>query len=261
MIKDKPGNDVRMSLTRAQLFDATGCYSFPFNFNAIRLRKTLPSSHIVPFHTDYSLETTQIPLQVGVGGQLTFITHEGIYQPDMKVGYSITHNGKVAHGVTALESGIRISLFLCQLPEDDIVDEVLEYFTFADRLRRWYDRKPDIQQVILDYWNRDLDQKDDFEVVNRSHMLSPVNFKVDKRLPYQVGQSMFQQRKFCLQMTEVPSRQVIMEWVDEFNMFMENRSTEEPSFGVDVIWHTRLQKSNYEEYCLERFGTFIDHLF
>ena len=48
------------------------------------------------------------------GGRLVFATASfGFDQPSRPAGSAVIHTDRVAHGVTALRSGVRYSLFLC----------------------------------------------------------------------------------------------------------------------------------------------------
>ena len=53
------------------------------------------------------------------GGRLVFATSSGFEMPRRPAGTACTHTFEVVHGVTAMESGTRYSLFLCNTKGTD----------------------------------------------------------------------------------------------------------------------------------------------
>ena len=83
----------------------------------------------VPFHTDYSARTMQIALnEEGVcdGGLLVLATlPDGKFVvPSRRAGTFTIHTRGVVHGVTALRSGVRYSLFLCDTRQDVSLSQI-----------------------------------------------------------------------------------------------------------------------------------------
>jgi hypothetical protein len=79
----------------------------------------------VHFHTDFSRRTMQVALngeEEYEGGRLVFATGSaGFVRPSRPAGSATIHSGSIAHGVTALVSGVRYSLFLCDTTGNDTV--------------------------------------------------------------------------------------------------------------------------------------------
>ena len=77
----------------------------------------------VPFHTDYSARTMQVALNeedTCDGGNLVLATLPGgkFVVPSRRAGTFTIHTRGVVHGVTALRSGVRYSLFLCDTRQE-----------------------------------------------------------------------------------------------------------------------------------------------
>ena len=99
-------------MTRAQLEAVVGAptlsnleAAFGDDYDVIRLRRTVAlPGHFVPFHTDHSRRTMQIPLNDDYdGGDLVFVTgKEGVRVPDRPAGSFTIHTSNVVHGVTEL---------------------------------------------------------------------------------------------------------------------------------------------------------------
>ena len=84
--------------------------------DTIKLRRVAASGHCIAFHTDFSRRTMQVALNGDDeydGGRLLFATASGFEQPRRPAGSATIHTRSVVHGVTALRSGTRYSLFLC----------------------------------------------------------------------------------------------------------------------------------------------------
>jgi len=72
----------------------------------------------VNFHTDCAIKTLQAPLNGDneyEGGKLVYATAgAGLQYPPRPAGSATLHDNTIAHGVTALTSGVRYGLFLLQ---------------------------------------------------------------------------------------------------------------------------------------------------
>jgi large subunit ribosomal protein L40e len=123
-IAGKPESlDVRVSVTAERLEAVVGeeavrvlAEAFGDRFDTIKLRRVEAHGMCVPFHTDYSRRTMQVALNSEddyAGGRLVFATAAGFEMPRRPAGTACTHTFEVVHGVTAMESGTRYSLFLC----------------------------------------------------------------------------------------------------------------------------------------------------
>ena len=117
-------DDLRMPLSVEQLIGVVGepafgslAKLFGGPFDTIKLRRVSAHGKCIAFHTDCSSRTIQIALNdetKNEGGRLVFATASfGFDQPSRPAGSAVIHTDRVAHGVTALRSGVRCSLFLC----------------------------------------------------------------------------------------------------------------------------------------------------
>jgi hypothetical protein len=71
----------------------------------------------IKFHTDTHLRTMQVMLNDETaysGGRVVFATDQGFRQPRRAAGTATIHGGRVVHGVTGLEAGVRYGLFFFQ---------------------------------------------------------------------------------------------------------------------------------------------------
>jgi hypothetical protein len=88
--------------------------------SSIKLRRTTANEgRSIHFHTDASKKTMQVVLNENEddcnGGRLVFATCKGFIVPCRLAGSCTIHEGDILHGVTALQSGVRYSLFLLLL--------------------------------------------------------------------------------------------------------------------------------------------------
>lgn len=70
---------------------------------------------MIGFHRDVSCKTMQVPLNLETDyreGRVLYAAHDGFLAPARTPGSYTVHDKRVAHGVTALKSGLRYSLFL-----------------------------------------------------------------------------------------------------------------------------------------------------
>ena len=83
-------------------------------WDEIKLRRCAAHGKHINFHTDFALETMQVPL-VGDdsyrGGRLVFLNESGVRTPKRPAGSATVHNNRILHGVSELVSGVRYSLF------------------------------------------------------------------------------------------------------------------------------------------------------
>jgi ubiquitin len=117
--------DIRIEISYQELTQYVGkeaaervMRSFNRCFDTIKLRRVCAHGRCIAFHTDYSLQTMQIPLnepQDYAGGRLLFATAAGLEQPPRKPGSAVIHTKDAVHGVTTLVSGSRYSLFVCDI--------------------------------------------------------------------------------------------------------------------------------------------------
>ena len=85
----------------------------------VKLRRCAAHGRCIPFHLD---DTTQQVMQVPlngddtyVGGRLVFASPQGTCVPVRPAGSATLHNCKIVHGVTALQTGVRYSLYVVLL--------------------------------------------------------------------------------------------------------------------------------------------------
>ena len=91
-------------------------------YNKIIVRRVEEHGRIIKFHTDtnpFTNRTLQVPLNEQgtregeyVGGQLVYVTSEGLQTPRRRAGSGTVHDDRVVHGVTKLARGVRYSLYL-----------------------------------------------------------------------------------------------------------------------------------------------------
>eukprot|EP00035_Acanthoeca_spectabilis_P031066 m.12365 g.12365 ORF g.12365 m.12365 type:complete len:811 (-) comp4539_c0_seq2:111-2543(-) len=126
-------SDLRLPLTKDKLIELVGtsavkrlAVAFDGVVNTMKLRRvTAENGKCVPFHTDFSLRTMQVALNGDdeyTGGRLVFLTSRGFEQPTRPAGSATIHTATVAHGVTALTSGVRYGLFFCNTPQPHATD-------------------------------------------------------------------------------------------------------------------------------------------
>ena len=117
--------DLKIQLSDAELTKLIGKKSFAQlsalmggMHDTILLRRCMEHGKVIKFHTDYSYQTLQVPLNEDYkGGHLVYITQRGMEYPDRSAGSFTLHRNDILHGVTRLESGIRYGLFLLQKKE------------------------------------------------------------------------------------------------------------------------------------------------
>jgi ubiquitin len=84
--------------------------------DAIALRRTEATGRWIGWHTDDAERTLQVPLSSGAdctGGVLMYAGADGtMVVRERKPGFPFAHHGKVVHGVTRLDSGLRYGLYL-----------------------------------------------------------------------------------------------------------------------------------------------------
>lgn len=93
----------------------------------------------------------QIPLNEPneyTGGELMFATEKGFELPERVAGAPVIHTKNTVHGVTALASGVRYSLFVCDTRQEDTstaVDSIAD-LSPATRLDLEYLIEPTLAQ-------------------------------------------------------------------------------------------------------------------
>ena len=212
--------DIRIEISYQELVDAVGQAdvaqvgrSFNRHFDTIKLRRVCAHGRCIAFHTDYSLQTMQIPLNDPdeyVGGRLLFATVAGFEQPPRLAGAGVIHTNAAVHGVTTLTSGCRYSLFVCDtngsrlpcqrqlsLPVQPVdlqylVLAALDQFRFFERALPLVDDKTDdeLLELICEYRSFMAHKADNrggsvnipplaVEVVWRTHLLHPMDYAID----------------------------------------------------------------------------------
>ena len=116
-------NDVLVSLIGTLAVD-TVTSAFGGSVDLFKLRRAAGDAQCrsVVFHTDFAKRTMQVALNDDSeydGGRLVFADGEdGFLQPARPAGSATTHVNSIVHGVTALTSGVRYGLFLCDTQGD-----------------------------------------------------------------------------------------------------------------------------------------------
>ena len=151
-----PEADLRRTLSTTQLTDLIGAAAverlataFGGPHNLVKLRRAEGcGGAFVEFHADtHSRRTMQIALNGDDeyrGGRLVFATGAGFVIPTRSAGTATIHTDRIVHGVTALTSGVRYGLFLCDaVASQPVVDlryletAVEEQFGFFDKAVRF----------------------------------------------------------------------------------------------------------------------------
>jgi len=124
-------DDFKLDLTLAELGGLIGQSAttlasfFREEYDAIKIRRTVPRGKCINFHVDHATRTMQIPLNAEscyTGGRLAFATHDqGIVWPSRRPGSATIHDDTVSHGVSTHTQGLRFGLFFLQHlnPETD----------------------------------------------------------------------------------------------------------------------------------------------
>jgi hypothetical protein len=221
---------------------------FGDEYNMIKLRRTVGKNQIIPFHTDFSLKTMQVRLQTGVGGQLTVVTYDGMLKTESNI---TIHDGRMVHGVTSLESGVRISLFLCMIPEDDLIDLVYDYFKFSEECE--IPSQEDVHAYCDGEYN---------DMIRRYCTISPVLFRKNVREEEHILECIQQHVNFFEKMPVIPNKSTIMEWIARYREFISSGSRNEASVEVDIVWHAHMMSPDkYYHDCIDLTGKFINHVF
>lgn len=142
--------DLRRTLDTAMLSCLIGAaaverlaVAFGSSHNLVKLRRVTAaaatSAHhggFVDFHSDsHSRQTMQVALNAEAdycGGRLVFATGTGFVIPARPAGTATIHTDRIVHGVTALTSGVRYSLFLCDATDSQLAVD-LRYLATAVR--------------------------------------------------------------------------------------------------------------------------------
>ena len=189
--------DLRMTLTVEELTTAIGTdalnritEAFAGPYDTIRLRRVTACGACIPFHSDFSRRTMQIPLNNEAeytGGRLVFATAKGFVQCQRQAGTATIHTHHIVHGVTTMTSGVRYSLFLCHTQPDTAVLQHLagaaaSQFPFFERALALLESATDedLAGLILSYSTflsspdvRNRTPTFGVELVWRTHLLNP----------------------------------------------------------------------------------------
>jgi len=121
-------SDIIVDLKLTELRDVAGVKAMNWLINQfgcrvdqVKIRRVAANGkdHVINFHRDFSVKTMQVMLNDETeyeGGRVIYATKDGLYQPRRGVGDVVIHDNTVAHGVSALTSGVRYSLFMLALP-------------------------------------------------------------------------------------------------------------------------------------------------
>jgi len=166
-----------------------------------RLRRVVAddTARCIPFHTDFSRRTMQVPLNDESehdGGHLVFATRSGLQVASRAPGSATIHTSGSVHGVTKLHSGARYSLFLAMLPNGGeevdlqyLVEPALAQVGFFERALPFLQNVTD--ERLLEHVHayhefllaraqaEHLQPSFEAEVVWRAHLLSPVDYAKD----------------------------------------------------------------------------------
>ena len=210
--------DVRLSLSEAELEQLVGASAtrrlfdhFGVRPTDIRLRRVEANSDdpvCVPFHTDYSKRTMQVPLNDPHeydGGSLVWAVDGALETPPRPAGSATIHTKDVVHAVTRMSHGTRYGLFLCELPEKHevdllhLIDPAVEQLSFFRRAVAFLDNATNTQlractieyhQHLVDSIQAEGAEDSDIniemalpsfevELIWRAHLLSPVAYARD----------------------------------------------------------------------------------
>ena len=178
--------------------------AFGGSHNLVKLRRVTAAaamSHgdFVDFHSDsHSRRTMQVALNAEAdyrGGRLVFATGTGFVIPARPAGTATIHTDRLVHGVTALTSGVRYSLFLCDATDSQpavdlryLAAAVREQFGFFDKAVPFLEASSDAElgAVVTEYHARMLQGSGRLssagssdigvELVSRVHRLHPLAY-------------------------------------------------------------------------------------
>ena len=232
-----PQHDVKVSLSEPDLVALIGAAAvarvaglFGGPFDAIKLRRVEAQGKdrkCIAFHTDFSQRTMQIPLNDPSeysGGDLLFATGAGLVRPARTAGSAVIHTKNTVHGVTAMDYGVRYSLFVCDTRQGErVLNEALAEAAAVD-----------LQYLI-------------------EPTLSQFRF-FDRALPFAAGSTDAQMAGYVREYADFLASKA--------HPSMESRSV--PSFAVELVWRTHLlHPQAYAKDCaaLRRSGGFglVDH--
>ena len=209
--ENNSSHDLLLEVTQAEIEEVIGAPAvasliayFGAQPGAFRLRRVEAvedqedAGAVVAFHTDFSRRTMQVALNDDTeydGGRLVFVTEKGLEIPSRPAASATIHTSGVVHGVTALRQGVRYSLYVCQLPDEDDLSYLANpaglQFEFFARAVPLLERVSDAElaRVVATYatFLRAASSTPDtlrvpslgVEIVWRTHLLMPTRYAKD----------------------------------------------------------------------------------
>ena len=223
------GDELRSLIGREACAAVLTFFGEPYDTIKLRRVEAVGSGQCIAFHTDWSQRTMQIPLNepsAYSGGGLMFATETGFALPERVAGAPVIHTKNTVHGVTALVSGVRYSLFVCDTRQEEGAVET----------------DADLSPAALESLTTRLDL---------DYLIEPTLAQFDffaLALP------------FC----ERSDDALLSEYVQDYAEFMHAQAllqrggdglagaaaAVDPSFAVEVIWRTHLlHPAAYKEDC------------
>jgi large subunit ribosomal protein L40e len=212
-------------------------------FNEIWIRRVQHGeAKFVRFHTDdASFQTMQITLNSHdeyKGGDLVFLTKNGIVTPERNIGCATIHDWDIAHGVTSMSYGVRDSCFFVNTHN---------LFYLYNKILADVHKFTDAGSKKGAYFTQDF-----------THYVRNLRLSCSEPSTEDVAKI----RKFMQSMhigTQVDFYLVINEYA-EFLKSSHNHS--EPGLLIDLVWHTHLQDHvRYKADCLRLCSAIIDHIY
>jgi hypothetical protein len=240
----QPSADVKLRLSEEELGGMIGAgasarvlqfFGGPFDTIKLRRVEANDTNHCIAFHTDYSYRTMQIPLNEPdeyCGGNLLFATAAGFVQPERIPGSPIIHTKNTVHGVTALTTGVRYSLFVCDTRQDSAAVGT------ATKTANTHELDPvNAAEVDLDY------------------LVGPVLGQFDffaLAVPFLEGSSDAQLSKAVIEYSEFMARKgaAVMHSGHNRHATFDASESESQSFAVELVWRTHmLHPAAYKDDC------------
>ena len=289
---ENPISDFKLEISKDKLIDCIGEENlkkiekiFNTEYDTIKIRRVenYGRGKGIPFHTDFSKKTMQIPLNNSneyEGGNLVFINSNGkLIKPDRIPGSYSIHSSGTVHGVTNLESGIRYSLFICNTLSKDLsylIQPVKDQFVFFENVLQFLNNIEDIKlKELINYYKTIFYKVNELpfelKLINKIHMLHPLEYKEDiknKSTNIDLFEAIKRQIPFMEDIVklkdEINNDEIIKREIDNYIKFLElfkvTNKNLAPTQLVDLIWHTHQQfPERYYKECLYIAGKFLNH--
>jgi hypothetical protein len=234
------------------LFQTTG-------HNYVRKRTLTALNCELPYHVDTNVNfTTQICLDASAytGSQTVFLTKTGPVSIVPQTGYGIMHNQAQVHGVSALTSGTRATLFVCRK------------INLHDDLKRWVVDEAAFYHRFLLSLELPLEDNDVLRWQTMKRILD-IDTLQDEQGAIAFMRAVIKEFD-AITLGTTPWSRDLAKATDAYLAFLAravsqqqhqpSEEPEHPSVLVDFFWHTHMQHEfRYAADCLELFGVHVQH--